>query len=619
MTAKKDHSQLPSVAEYRELVKNARILKFSEPIKGTYLDIIRYTGQVDLLNKLAGNSYVTYTYKKHEKGGTVNLASTKKGGISLRYVELPYEWNFPHWTWAELFPGQGPLSYIRLEYGFTEENHQTICHFTMRYTSRFFKFLGTLMAKQLFLTVHKALMKIEKTKQNNDLLAIEPFLEKEPNLLMGINEMKSMFKEFHPDSNLIDKITKFIAYAPEKHVSRIRPLHIAAHLKLSEMDLIEFFLRGTKKGIFDMSWDLLCPSCRGDKLKVNGLFNLKNHAYCDYCDLDFNASFSDNVELTFRPSGKIRKLSYHSYCVNSPANTPHIFAQANVWPDVPLQSEFIFQESSYKIGIIGADFHRKIFIDSEFGQEDVEMIIPDDLKKGEPLKIKPRTKFKFTNSYNSKYPVTIKFITEKYKDFALLASRVTSIQEFRDLFSSEALSPGMELGVENLTFMFTDLKDSTPMYEEMGDAKAFALVRDHFDLLTNEIRKNNGGVVKTIGDAVMAIFQNPKEAQYAGSQIILGMKKKFPHILVKIGIFSGPCIAVNSNDKLDYFGSTVNKAARIQGLSKGNDIVMARSMEDSFYFPSNQFSREVFRSQLKGIIGEVDLIRYTLLESALLK
>jgi len=47
-------------------------------------------------------------------------------------------------------------------------------------------------------------------------------------------------------------------------------------------------------------------------------------------------------------------------------------------------------------------------------------------------------------------------------------------------------------------------------------------------------------------------------------------------IILKIGLYSGPAIAVNSNDWLDYFGRTVNIAARIQGESVGNDIVCSK-------------------------------------------
>jgi class 3 adenylate cyclase len=46
-------------------------------------------------------------------------------------------------------------------------------------------------------------------------------------------------------------------------------------------------------------------------------------------------------------------------------------------------------------------------------------------------------------------------------------------------------------------------------------------------------------------------------------------------LAIKMGLHSGPCVAVTLNGRLDYFGSTVNLAARLEGLSQGGDIVLS--------------------------------------------
>ena len=62
------------------------------------------------------------------------------------------------------------------------------------------------------------------------------------------------------------------------------------------------------------------------------------------------------------------------------------------------------------------------------------------------------------------------------------------------------LSPGEQLSIQSLTLLFTDLKQSTELYERVGDAPAYAMVRDHFKILTRHIREADGAVVKTMGD-----------------------------------------------------------------------------------------------------------------------
>jgi class 3 adenylate cyclase len=113
-------------------------------------------------------------------------------------------------------------------------------------------------------------------------------------------------------------------------------------------------------------------------------------------------------------------------------------------------------------------------------------------------------------------------------------------------------------------------------------------VREHYVVLTRAVREHDGAVVKTIGDAVMAAFSSPAEGLAAALAIcerIAEFDRRLEAetgasgtIQVKIGLHCGPCIAVTLNDRLDYFGQTVNLAARLQGESRGGDIVISETM-----------------------------------------
>jgi len=163
---------------------------------------------------------------------------------------------------------------------------------------------------------------------------------------------------------------------------------------------------------------------------------------------------------------------------------------------------------------------------------------------------------------------------------ALTADRVTSIQAFRDLFSDQVLRPGDEIAVQRIALMFTDLRGSTALYEAIGDAAAYRLVRNHFSLLAGIVRSHHGAVVKTIGDAVMAAFHVPEDALEAALAIqrevaSLNDGDVGGPIVIKLGLHTGPCIAVTLNERLDYFGTMVNLAARLQSESVGGDIVLS--------------------------------------------
>ena len=162
---------------------------------------------------------------------------------------------------------------------------------------------------------------------------------------------------------------------------------------------------------------------------------------------------------------------------------------------------------------------------------------------------------------------------------ALTAPEVISLQAFRDLFAAATLRPGDEAGVGQVALLFTDLQGSTALYERVGDAQAYNMVREHFALLAAIVRDHDGAVVKTIGDAVMASFDDPAHAVKAA----LAMQAKLSadtEFTLKVGVHAGPSVVVTLNDRLDYFGSTVNMAARLQGQSEGGDIVLSRAVAD---------------------------------------
>jgi len=220
------------------------------------------------------------------------------------------------------------------------------------------------------------------------------------------------------------------------------------------------------------------------------------------------------------------------------------------------------------------------------------------------------------------------FILERtsWSDQAATAAEVTALQVFRDLFSNEALRPGEQISVGSLTVLFTDLRGSTQLYREIGDAPAFGRVMNHFDILRAEIAAEDGALVKTIGDAVMAVFRRPSAALRAilkaQRQLAAPPSGGLP-LMLKVGIHYGPCIAVTLNERLDYFGCTVNMAARLEGLSTGGDVVISSSVHadpevaEMISGPNHQLDATPFEVQLKGFDEEqFRLWRVTPVEAA---
>ncbi len=162
--------------------------------------------------------------------------------------------------------------------------------------------------------------------------------------------------------------------------------------------------------------------------------------------------------------------------------------------------------------------------------------------------------------------ITLHDLLGKRRPF-LTAKRLLTNQTFRDIYRTDTLDVDQGLKITSLTFLFTDLKGSTALYERVGDIVAYDLVREHFRVLNEIVASEAGAVVKTIGDAVMATFPSPDRALAAALRMRDSVRELKKDLLIKIGIHEGPCLAVTLNDRLDYFGQTVNIAARVQGLA----------------------------------------------------
>ena len=200
-----------------------------------------------------------------------------------------------------------------------------------------------------------------------------------------------------------------------------------------------------------------------------------------------------------------------------------------------------------------------------------------------------------------------------WSEQAATAADVLATQAFRDLFTREVLRPGEQIAVGPMALLFTDLCESTRLYDEIGDAAAFGQVIGHFDLLKQAVEAEGGAVVKTIGDAVMAVFTRPAPALRAAlraRQALAGAPGP-TRLVLKAGLHYGPCIAVTLNERLDYFGSTVNLAARLHNLAPQGGVVLSESVaadpETAAALHEAGIPLQAFESEVRGLKGRFRL------------
>jgi class 3 adenylate cyclase len=374
--------------------------------------------------------------------------------------------------------------------------------------------------------------------------------------------------------NLID----FLRHAPIVALRSIRPMALATLWSVPPDHAIELFLAAARNGILAMGWDLLCPRCRGAKSRVSRLNELPKGTHCSSCNIDYERNFSRNVELTFHPEPWIRPLPDGELCVLGQGTARHVKFQAEVAARSAKSFKLSLAPGPYRFRTVEAGAEA----DGDIGADGV---VPTLVARGSDILLEGangRDELAIRNE--SDRPLAFVIEDRNWAQDALTGERVIAMPAFRRLCPEQLLRPGDNAEIGWIAIMFTDLQGSTKLYNALGDATAYNLVRDHFAFLSDRVQQNHGFVVKTVGDAVMAAFSRPDDAVRAALAIqddvasfnsARGGGKSATPIVLKLGLHAGSCIAVTTGDVLDYFGETVNIAARLEHQCRGGEVIIS--------------------------------------------
>ena len=464
-----------------------------------------------------------------------------------------------------------------------------------------------------------------------------------------MSEASSMFKLLREsaDRATADAIAHFVAEAPDHRLVRVNAVVFAANQDLNEEMVIAAFLHAAKIGLFDMSWNVLCPGC-GSVLDSNTTLKTvhSEEYFCPSCAEGYEPTLDEMVEVTFTVSPRVRRIAAHNPDQLSPLEYLRQITFGSHL-DVPENFEDIFDEIALEAlelpagekAIVSLQLPPGLFILDDLVTHSVQFL---DVK-GERTKERQHLSFIIDRSWVQlpkiamhPGPLRISFenrldrrslptvliaddplrrIIKSRRPF-LTAKRLLSNQTFRDIYRTDTLDVDQRLKITSLTFLFTDLRGSTELYERVGDLVAFDLVKAHFNVLNQIVAAEAGAVVKTIGDAVMATFPTPDRAVAAAIRMRDAMRKlnevrEREDLILKIGIHEGPCIAVSLNERQDYFGQTVNIASRVQGLATSREIFATSSVVEDVgvagVLQAKGLQPTQHKAKLRGIANQVNV------------
>lgn len=538
-------------------------------------------------NEAAGLPKYAVRRDEQADGSVRFFAESRIGPFDLAWEEIPVEWVMDRWFRHERRFSRGPLARLVATAELRPGPAGCICRYTLEAEPA--GLAGRLLLAAGFLRkseqgLGRLVDGVREHLAGRRPVAFEP--ARPPLDAARRQRLERLVQAVEASGNghgLAGRLATLVSGGQDADVERIRPRALARRWEVPERAAIELCLQAVRAGMLESRWDILCPRCRGAQLTATALDRLPTQAHCESCNIGYDRDFAQNVELSFHPAPSVRPVMDGEFCLFGPMSTPHVAAQLRVEAGERRTVQADLAHGMWRFRTLEPG-----------GQADVTVAadgIPEATVTADGVAAGPAPDAGVLALENrDARPRTVVVESRRWVEDALTAHRVTTMQAFRDLFAGEVLRPGDEVAIAQIALLFTDLSGSTALYERIGDAAAYHLVREHFAFLARTIRAHDGAIVKTIGDAVMAAFAEPADAVRAAVAVQAEVAdfnrgQGSPDsggagIAIKMGLHAGPCIAVTLNDRLDYFGQMVNLAARLQGLARAGEVLLSESLAD---------------------------------------
>ncbi|MCI0464843.1 MAG: protein kinase [Gemmataceae bacterium] len=547
-----------------------------------------YVSNTDRLNRAVGIPAVQFQAQVDAERGVRRFGEIHLGGVTLAWEEHPFEWIEGRRMGVLREYSQGPFKWFLsvVELLPRAGGGTSLAH---RVRLEPHGLLGrTLAAVQIGIKGRRDVERVYRrmdaalTGKLGSRALVDPF--EDPAGLSGarrrrLERLLDKLVERGMDPGVVERLGDFVAEAPAQEVARIRPLALARRLALDPEQLVAACLHGVREGLLVLFWDILCPVCRIPSEVKETLRLLREHGHCEACNLDFELDFANSVEMIFRAHPEIRESELSTYCIGGPAHSPHVVAQVRVAPGERLELEMGLVEGAYRLRGPQLPFALDFRVQPSAALSRWDVPLSRGLDPEWP-RILQTDRQVLVLLNDQPHEVVVRVERTAPREDALTAARASALALFRELFPAEILSPGQLVSVTNLTFVVTDLDQAGALYQQLGDARAFGMIHEHFRLLEACIRRAGGALVKTVGEGVLAAFHEPVAAVQAALDLqpVLSQAAATRDLRLRLGVHRGPAMVATLNEHLDYFGTIVNQATQLPQLAQGGELILTEAV-----------------------------------------
>jgi len=461
---------------------------------------------------------------------------------------------------------------------------------------------GTVLKQELKLTPNSFFAKIAipfllgkniHTKLSNLYQDIDDVIQgkKEDSFVQNVSLVTSNMQPYikKAATKLIDKgfkkksvkaLVRTICHDPDQPLETMRPYVYGTTWGLSPKQVFDLFIGATKVSLLKVKWVLTCPKCGKENPSFSSLKEIETSFKCPLCQEEIQPDLRDDLEIVFTPNPSIRSLQPNKKNIQGPTHNPKIVVQFDLNPNettsevhyLPKGHYSVYTESSktdkWKSVTINSENQGVIYIEVS----DEEVVVSEELANKPTIKLANRT--------NIKKKIIFEEISWKGKKIS--GTLANSSQFYRNNITVGTGGPKQPINVSDISILVTDIDASIELCLSQGDLDFYKFLKEIQKFQETIISQHDGSIIKTMGDTTFAAFENPKECLEAA----LSIRNEFHifnatlpdqnQVMMKFAMHRGPCVAINSFNQLDYFGSTIILCNKILRSGKQGCITLSK-------------------------------------------
>jgi serine/threonine protein kinase len=621
-TSVNSHPLLPSSASGR-----MTSFSFTWEMKSSPEELWPFVSNTERLNRAINLPAVAFSIRNNAAGQRQRIAAARIGGVQMQWLEHMFEWIEAQRMSVLREFERGPVCWMTsvVELARRADGGTTLTH-SFRVNCRHLAGLAFVNLQWHALTkrsLDKVYRRIDGVigSPNQPGASVDAFEEStslSPRSARLLDRITQRMVEKNLDRAAILKVTDYVRSASAQEVSHIRPRVLAKTLQLPTNAVIDICLHGAHQGLFDLSWDVICPSCRIATTSQDSIENIKKHTRCEACDFDFELNFATNVELIVRVNSQIRKPEMGQYCIGGPAHSPHVAAQTRLAAGETIDLGLELSEGHYVLR--GPQLPFSILLDVHAASKVDRLVVDLSSAWNRKSSMELTTQRQLiTVSNHSESEILLRIERSSISDDAVTALQAAGLPFFRRYFPNQIPSAQQLASVQNLTFVVVTSHGADELTRRVGEVASCELKKQHLENLVKLAMRFEGAFVRSLDDGGLLVFRNPSSAVAAIENIqdTIPQSNGASWWQPVVVIHQGPVLVTTINGQLEYIGSLLRNLQSLVAIGRPSEIITVIELSPllvsaGFEMATSQNQTAIATTVIGELTAESSLARFRL-------